>query len=617
MSKICGFIGRRAEAATTRAAVQTMVDVLRHEASDDVEYAWFAGSGMAVLRHAGTPQCCAKDMAGDQGLVVAGRVVALRPPARAAAETGARPDAADLLRAWHMHGTALPPQIEGDYALAHYDADSATLRLANGKYGFCPLYYSITADGCYFASEAKALIRAIGGADLDWQAVADFFYIGHMLGQRTLFRNISALAPGQMLTYSQGRLSAHTYADFTHAPVQAARDISTERIAQLFMQAVERRLDHDQPQVVMLSGGLDSRLILGALHQLGANPRVISLEHDNSRNGADGRYAHQMAQQLGLECEVRPTRADFYGSSDCMEVFQILDGMVPTWDVFIGQIYGELDASMGAVWDGLGLDLTLGGTHQFAGGYTKHMAYFLKRHPVNRPLLQSALTPAAFAAADTGFRQRVDAELAAIPSSDNQFLHFLIKHRVRRRAAVNPYQLFASRIQPHTPSTDLDFLDYVVGIPSSLRLNHAVYAAMVKAHFPILTEVPVISGDSLLYFEQNPSAAIGRMLEQARLRLVRAARRFNIKQRVKHMVRQPLKPSEQEFARLTIRTLAATNFDRPCYNQERLRQLFAQYRAGNILHHNLFAMVFYIELWHQLFLDRVTTPAPELARAVS
>jgi hypothetical protein len=244
------------------------------------------------------------------------------------------------------------------------------------------------------------------------------------------------------------------------------------------------------------------------------------------------------------------------------------------------------------------------------------MAYFLKKQPINRRLLQIALTPEAFTASDMGFFERVDAELAAIPRSDNQFLHFLLKHRIRRRIAVNPYQLFASRIQPHTPSTDLDFLDYVVSVPSSLRLNHAVYAAMVKAHFPILTEVPVISGGSQLHFEQHSSAAIGRMLEQARLGLVLTAKRFNIKKRVKHIARRPLKPHEQDFARLIARTLAETNFDRPFYNQERLRQLFARYRAGNILYHDLFAMVFYIELWHQLFLDSVATPAAELAGAV-
>jgi len=616
MSKICGFVGAGAEAIKVRAAVQTMIEALCHEPSDQAEYAWFEGGGMAALRHATTPQRCAIDPDGMHGLAIAGQIVALRSQGRTDAEASARPNAADLLHEWHIHGAALPPQIEGDYVMAHYDADSTALTLANGKYGFCPLYYSVTADGFYFASEAKALIRAIGTAELDWQSVADFFYIGHMLGERTLFRGISALAPGQILTYSHGRLGAHTYADFTQAPVQAARDISAERLVQLFLESVQRRLDRDRTQCVLLSGGLDSRLIMGTLHQLGIKPRVISLEHNNIRNGADGRYAEQIAQRLGLECDVRPTRSDFYGSRECKQVFEILDGMVPTWELFIGQIYGELDPSMSPVWDGLGLDLVLGGTHQFAGGYTKNMAHFLKKHPVNRPLLEMALTPEAFQAADTGFFQRVDAALAAIPRTDNQFMHFLIKHRIRRRTAVNPYQLFASRIEPLTPSTDLDFLDYVLGIPSSLRLHHSVYVAMVKAHFPILTEVPVISGGSPLYFEQNSSAAIGRMLEQARLSLVRTAKRFNIKKRMKHLARQPLKSREQDFGRLIIRTLAERDFDRPCYNQAPLRQLFAHYRAGNILYHDLFAMVFYIELWHQLFLDPVPTPASELVGAV-
>ena len=60
---------------------------------------------------------------------------------------------------------------------------------------------------------------------------------------------------------------------------------------------------------------------------------------------------------------------------------------------------------------------------------------------------------------------------------------------------------------------------------------------------------------------------------------------------------------EHETAGLVIRVLQQKHFDRPIYNKRMLRRMFAAYSAGNGTYHKLFVFVFYIELWHLLFVD--------------
>ena len=60
-------------------------------------------------------------------------------------------------------------------------------------------------------------------------------------------------------------------------------------------------------------------------------------------------------------------------------------------------------------------------------------------------------------------------------------------------------------------------------------------------------------------------------------------------------------------AQLIISVLQRRHFDRPCYNKQMLDELFSMYQSGNSKYHELFKTVFYIELWHLLFVDQDTS----------
>jgi len=615
MTKLCGFFGAGQDRLTLTEIVKTMAHAMHHGSQLNERFAWFDSGGIAILSsHDSASDALAWDITASRCLGLAGNLVASQAVLLAASASGKQPvgQAQALLQAYVAEASSLLPHLNGDFAFATYDARTNTLTLANSKYGFCPLYYYTDSRGCWFASEVKALARVIPQAELDWEAAADFFYAGHMLGSRTLLRGVSALDAGEVLTYSQGRVERVSHSDFTRTPPMQAGDVSTRELATRFLDAVARRTSN-AASTLLLSGGLDSRLILGALHRLGVRPRLLSLEHADEWNGADGRYATQLARQLGMDCELRRTRPGFYASADCLNVFHILDGMVPTWDLFISQVYAELVPELGAIWEGMALGSGLGAAHQCAGGIAANLPLFLEKRALHRRLLKRILTPEAFGALDQSFAARLHAEIERIPVSENQYGYFVLKHRIRRRIAPNPHQLFASVVEPRTPGTDTAFLDYALAVPSSMRRHHRLYLAMVKQHFPELLSVPIISGGQSLPIDITMAMRLRQYAEGPRALVTSTLRQFNPKRMVKSALRRPESQEEREKMQTMLFVLAQTDFDRPFYNTTQLRSMFAAYRDGAMLYHELFTLVFYIELWHLLFLDRSTSLLDDIA----
>jgi hypothetical protein len=223
--------------------------------------------------------------------------------------------------------------------------------------------------------------------------------------------------------------------------------------------------------------------------------------------------------------------------------------------------------------------------------------------------LRFILTPHYFRLVNQSFMRRLRDSLAQIPESENQFTHFILKYQMRRNALM-PHQLFAAKVESVTPAVDADFMAYILSIPQSLKHNYKFYVDMIKKHFPLLAKAPVSSGGYAFHFH---SAELEReeptLLDDLKLRLTRALLLLKVSLTTRlsrgHAFKKLMLPSR--LSRLppevVVQVLEYKNFDRPFYNKRLLRRLFRAYRNGVVVYHNLFGLVFYIELWHLLFVD--------------
>jgi len=177
-----------------------------------------------------------------------------------------------VLNALHKWGTESIVRFNGIFAFAVWDKRSQTLTLARDRYGTKPLYYYQNEDTLLFASEIKSFLEYPGfKAELDFEALYEYFTFQNIFTDRTLFKAVKVLRPGHILQISLGNrnMSSEEYWDFDFNEMENPPpfDIAVEELDRLFCQAVQRQLVSDVEIGSYLSGGIDS----GAITALAVN----------------------------------------------------------------------------------------------------------------------------------------------------------------------------------------------------------------------------------------------------------------------------------------------------------------------------------------------------------
>ncbi len=175
-------------------------------------------------------------------------------------------DTETLLAAYLEWGEKVWIRLNGIFALALYDTEKRTLTLVRDRFGVKPLYYSFAGGRLLFGSEIKALL-ATGYVEpqIDVRSLHEFMYYGYAMAERTMYRGVYKLLPGQWLKIDgQGGIRTGFYWRVDR-DVQVRRSVGVkEAVAQVrthLRAAVRRQLMSDVPVGVFLSGGIDSTAV--------------------------------------------------------------------------------------------------------------------------------------------------------------------------------------------------------------------------------------------------------------------------------------------------------------------------------------------------------------------
>ncbi len=214
-----------------------------------------------------------------------------------------------ILKAYHAWGSNCLDRFNGMFAFAIFHRDSGDTFLARDRLGIKPLYYMHTADEFRFASFLPALIAG-GGVDTELNPVALNYYMTfHAVtpAPHTILKGVKKLAPGSHLTLSpKGETTSKTYWDLSFRPRPEEKDFSfgdwQAKVRQALSKAVQRRLTADVPVGVLLSGGVDSSLVVGLLAEFGQkelNTFSIGFESVNDEKGDEFEYSDLIAKTFG------------------------------------------------------------------------------------------------------------------------------------------------------------------------------------------------------------------------------------------------------------------------------------------------------------------------------
>lgn len=214
-----------------------------------------------------------------------------------------------LIKAYHAWGPDFVQRLNGMFAFALWERDSGRVLLGRDRLGIKPLYLASIPGGLRFASTLPALVTS-GGIDTGIDRVALHHYLSlHAVvpAPHTLLRGVRKLAPGTLLHVSpdgQTREQPFWTLGFLRSEADEARSFDEwrERLLEGLRAAVKRQLVADVPVGALLSGGVDSSLIVGLMAEAGVRELRtynVGFEDVGGEKGNEFAYADLVAQRFG------------------------------------------------------------------------------------------------------------------------------------------------------------------------------------------------------------------------------------------------------------------------------------------------------------------------------
>lgn len=203
----------------------------------------------------------------------------LRPTLMAAGHVfRSRTDTEAILHLYEARGLDFVHDLEGDFAIAIWDANLNRLVLARDRIGVKPLYYAALGGRLLFASEIKAILEHPSvSRDIDEEALYHYLTFLTTPAPLTLFAGIRKLPAGCLLTCdAHGHIDITRYWDAIVPPADAALLADEEAVSAqllgLLNESIEKRMMSDVPFGVFLSGGVDSTANVALMARLMNRP---------------------------------------------------------------------------------------------------------------------------------------------------------------------------------------------------------------------------------------------------------------------------------------------------------------------------------------------------------
>ncbi|MFD8153200.1 N-acetylglutaminylglutamine amidotransferase [Streptomyces sp. NPDC059720] len=235
-----------------------------------------------------------------------------------------------VLKAYEEWGTACVERFYGMFAFVLVEQDTGRVVLGRDRLGIKPLYLAQTADRLRFASSLPALLAGDGvDTSLDPVALHHYFsWHATVPGERTVLNGVRKLPPATVRVLEpDGTQRDHCYwqPDYVRRPEHAgmSADDWTDAVLESLRTAVRRRMVADVPVGVLLSGGLDSSLIVALLAEEGQRDLAtfsVGFESEGGEEGDEFHYSDLVARHFGTDHHQLMVPSD--------RVSQALDGAI-------------------------------------------------------------------------------------------------------------------------------------------------------------------------------------------------------------------------------------------------------------------------------------------------
>jgi len=280
-----------------------------------------------------------------------------------------------ILKAGAEWGRAAVPKLHGMFAFAIYDRASGRVAFVRDRFGIKPLYFAETPGRLRFASTLPAILAA-GDVDAAIDPVALHHYMSwHAVvpPPRTILAGVRKLPPATIrIVEAAGTARDETYWSPPFGPPAGDEKLSADdwrdRVLDALRTAVRRRMVADVPVGVLLSGGVDSSLIVGLLAEEGQRDLAtysIGFEEAHGEKGDEFKYSDLIAEHYGTN-----HHKIFIPSSEMLQnlphtIAAQSEPMVSYDNIGFFLLSREVSKTIKVVQSGQGADEVFGGYHWY------------------------------------------------------------------------------------------------------------------------------------------------------------------------------------------------------------------------------------------------------------
>src|SRR6266852_4646044 len=190
-----------------------------------------------------------------------------------------------IVHGYKQWGDEVLNHLNGMFGLAIWDARKERLVIARDAFGIKLIYYKIDGNTVYFGSEIRAVAAGTNeSADIDPSSVNLFLRYRYTPSPYTVFKGVRKLAAGTMLKFERGAYNLRRWYNYKPLPFSPVKSIgeAQEQLLDLYKRSVKRQLLSDVPLGLLLSGGVDSALLLALMNLCGNSWRTYTVGYGSS-----------------------------------------------------------------------------------------------------------------------------------------------------------------------------------------------------------------------------------------------------------------------------------------------------------------------------------------------
>ena len=389
-----------------------------------------------------------------------------------------------IIKAYHFWGEDCVKHLDGMFAFAIWDESSQQLFVARDRMGIKPLYFNITTVAFTFASNSQALLTQELDKSINPVALHQQLSLhGVVPAPNTIINGIRKLKPGTFVTLSSdGKLREKTY--WHPSAKRLEKNISDqdyiERTHELLTAAVMKRMSaSDVPIGVLLSGGLDSSLIVALLKEAGHEDiRTFSIgfEDIGDEVGSEFEYSDQIVSRFN-------TQHKKYQVSNKEVLPRLSEAVMNMSEPMVGQdavafylLSEQVSKHTKVVLSGQGADEAFAGYFWYSRMVNEqgNEVERFSKHYVDRPHNEYLQTVSSIYQGENHTHNWLNKEFLK-PGADS-FIDKVFRTDMTRLIVDDPVKrvdnmTMAWGLEARVPFMDTDLVEWALSIPPSLKMR--------------------------------------------------------------------------------------------------------------------------------------------------